>query len=31
MKNNKNLDIISSIQAEQEENQDTKVIHILLI
>jgi hypothetical protein len=31
MKNNKNLDIISSIQAEKEENQDTKVIHILLI
>ena len=31
MKNNKNLDIISSIQAEKEANQDTKVIHILLI
>ena len=31
MKNNKNLDIISSIKAEKEENQDTKVIHILLI
>ena len=31
MKNNKNLDIISSLQAEKEEIQDSKVIHILLI